>query len=233
VNLGRKQSKETIEKRVYAINQEKREERRQKTMLERYGSLMFANDPVDRGKRISESLTGRERSAEHASNIINSKRINGTLKHKESTKEKIRSSLLTFYAANPDREVYFSSGSRGRGHESGKIEGFSYRSSYELYFIKFCLENKINIESAENSKRRIRYDFEGRSHWYYPDFYLVDFDLLVEIKPSKFKNDERVISKIQATIGGGKLILLLTEKELFHDEVLMKIMEAPVEYSIS
>lgn len=52
-------------------------------------------------------------------------------------------------------------------------------STYELAFLVYCLDHNINIE--RNHKYFV-YEFEGKQHRYYPDFYLPDTDSYVEIK---------------------------------------------------
>lgn len=56
----------------------------------------------------------------------------------------------------------------------GKHRGLTFQSSYECRFIEIC--NHLNIKLESGSKYRVRYQ------WYYPDFYIPDLNLIVEIK---------------------------------------------------
>jgi hypothetical protein len=76
---------------------------------------------------------------------------------------------------NPDIHMKQQSGYILKHHKSE----LHYRGTYELHFIEYCLENNIKIE---NFKGTIEYEFEGRSHKYFPDFYLKEYDLVVEVK---------------------------------------------------
>jgi hypothetical protein len=56
--------------------------------------------------------------------------------------------------------------------------GLKYRGSYEKHFLDYCFENKIQIENHKS----IKYEFEGKKKVYYPDFYLKEKNLIIEIK---------------------------------------------------
>lgn len=61
------------------------------------------------------------------------------------------------------------------------------RSTYEIEYAKWLDENKINWRLNTTG---FEYEYEGRIHKYYPDFYLVDDDSFVETKGYKTKKDE-------------------------------------------
>jgi hypothetical protein len=69
----------------------------------------------------------------------------------------------------------------------GNYEGFHYDSSWELSFIKYCLQNDIKIE---RNKKGFIYWFEGKKHKYYPDFYLPEVDQYIEIKGYIHNNEK-------------------------------------------
>jgi uncharacterized protein YjhX (UPF0386 family) len=68
----------------------------------------------------------------------------------------------------------------------GNYQGFHYDSSWELSFIKYCIKNDIQIE---RNKKGFIYWFEDKKHKYYPDFYLPEVDLFIEIKGRIFDKD--------------------------------------------
>lgn len=222
INKGRTQSKETIRKRIKSTNQAKKEKSRQDTMMNKYGKLYYISDIESRNKKISNALLGKKHTKEHHKKVIESKRKNNTLRHSNSTKSVIRSKLLSYYQTGDDQSVTIGT-SNGRGHVVGKIKGIHYRSSYELIFIKFCLEHNIQLVSAENKKYRVRYSVNGKKHWYYPDFYIPKLDMIIEIKPSKMINYGNNTIKINA----GKLkynnFVVLTENELIDKNKLLSI----------
>lgn len=65
--------------------------------------------------------------------------------------------------------------SRGK---CGRYKGIYCASTYELAFLIYCLDHGIKIE---RNRKGYQYIFEGKSHWYYPDW-LVNGDHLVETK---------------------------------------------------
>lgn len=60
-------------------------------------------------------------------------------------------------------------------------------SSWESIFANYL--NKNNIKWIKN-KKPFRYTFENEEHSYYPDFYLEDFNLYVEIKGQETERDK-------------------------------------------
>lgn len=168
--------------------------KRKQTMLERYGVSNCASLP-NHGQKI-KGIKRKARTPEHTQKIIESKRKNGTLNHSEKAKEKIRKSVAKVYASdNPPITI---SENNNINHEHGYIHGIYYRSSYEKRFIEYCLTNNIKIETAETKEFRVPYEYEGKRHFYYPDFYLPEYDMIVEIKPTMMLTNDIVQSKLIA-----------------------------------
>ena len=224
LNKGRKQSSDTISKRIANTDQVKKESNRQKTAIEKYG-VMNTSQLEHVRKKISEGNKNRvsPRSPEHQAKIIDSKRNNGTLKHSQETKNKIRKSLKLLYSSdNPP--VTVSTSSNGR-HKTGWINGMFYRSSYEKTFLEYCFANGIEVISAENSEFRVRYiDDNGNQRWYYPDFFLPKFGCIVEIKPISMLDIRSNLRKIDAIMRVWPTYLV-TEEELCDLDTLFKYME--------
>lgn len=214
IQKGRKQSKQQIEKRIKNTDQKKKEEKRQTTVLKRYGVKNITMLPHVR-KLLSKANRGKKspRTEEHQRKIIESKRRNGTLGHSPETKRKISKAVRDAY--NSDSPPITVSCSRARGYKTGTINGIYYRSSYELAFIEYCVKNKIEIISAETSEFRIPYVYNGNKKMYYPDFYLPKYDLLVETKPISMIDHGSNRSKIDAALSGSTYpFVLVTEEEL-------------------
>lgn len=217
--MGLIQTSEQIEKRINNTNQELKEQKRKQTSLKRYGvdnpsKLKTISD------KISSSNNGKKciRTPDHQQKIIRSKKLNGTLGHKPKTKISIRNSLLRLYQSeNPPITI---SDNTGGHHKTGYYENLFYRSSYELIFIKFCKENNILLESAETKEFRVRYQYLGKNHFYYPDFYLPDYDVVIEIKPnSKLLGDVEQI-KIHEGMKVHNNFTIIDEESLLNlDEV--------------
>jgi hypothetical protein len=89
----------------------------------------------------------------------------------------------------------------GRG-KKGWYKGFFCDSSYELAYVIYCLDHKIQIE--RNTTKRL-YEFEGKTKTYIPDF-LVEGEL-VEIKGYKSPEWE-------AKLAANSDVKVLYEKDL-------------------
>lgn len=92
----------------------------------------------------------------------------------------------------------------GRG-KRGYYKGIYCQSSWELAYVIFCIDHKINF--IRNNKY-FEYSFNGKLHHYFPDFYLPNTDTYVEIK-GYF--DKRSQAKAEQFKG---VLQLLTLKEM-------------------
>lgn len=97
-------------------------------------------------------------------------------KHSEETKRIISDKMRKIAAEKP--------GSYSGGYNRGRVKtmvcsnGFTVIGSWERDFVEFCVEKRILIEQPNIG---FSYVFGGE-RTYYPDFYLPDLDLYVEIK---------------------------------------------------
>lgn len=86
----------------------------------------------------------------------------------------------------------------GRGI-SGKFNGVHFRSSLEMLYLMYWVENKVEFITAETHDFRVKYlDLQGGRKSYSPDFYLKETNELVEIKPEKLHTNEVIIRKLKA-----------------------------------
>lgn len=85
------------------------------------------------------------------------------------------------------------------------------RSNYEKKFVDFA--EKFNYTLMIPQK--ISYEHEGRSRFYYPDFYLKELNLIVEVKSSwTFEQHmELNISKITSALDKGYRIIIIDEED--------------------
>jgi hypothetical protein len=106
----------------------------------------------------------------------------------------------------------------GRGKKcwyESPIAGKVYlRSSYELEYAKWLDSKKINWIV---NKKSFEYKWEGKIRKYYPDFYLIDKDLFIEIKGYKIAKDNlkwAVVPNLKILYGQDLLKLGLNIKYL-------------------
>lgn len=101
----------------------------------------------------------------------------------------------------------------GQVYHQGEVNGVRYRSSYEKYFLEFLFSN--NIKFLYEHQYFEYTDLDGKVRKYYPDYYLVKYDLYIEIHPVNLLS-ERFLNKIKSVPN----LILLTEKELFSENLL-------------
>jgi len=183
----KKQSQESINKRIQNTDQNKKEESRRKAMFLKYGSLTYFKNPEERSRKISEALKGTKHTKEHHEKVTQSKIKNNTLKHTQETKDKISKKVKsTLNSPNFDKSKLINHNKSNS--KQGYYKGFYCRSSYEKLFVDFCEQYDIELVSAENNEYAIKYESDGKIRTYFPDFYLVNFDLVIEIKPITMYN---------------------------------------------
>jgi len=167
-------------KRINNTNQIEKQKTLESTLLNRYGVDNISKTELVKEK-ISIGNKGKivNRSSDWQKNIIESKRKNGTLKHNEKTKQKIRTKLNEYHCLNLDREKYISK-SNNVNHFFGWYNGLYFRSSLELSFL--VQNSGISFTTCEKNKYKIIYEKNNKQKCYYPDF--TDEIFIYEIKPS-------------------------------------------------
>ncbi len=59
-----------------------------------------------------------------------------------------------------------------------KKSNLNYQGTYENHFLDYCVENNIDVVKI----KPIKYFFEHKIRYYYPDFYIPLYNLIIEIK---------------------------------------------------
>lgn len=113
-------------------------------------------------------------------------------------------------------------------HEKQQKSGFRcyeynnifYRGSYELDFIKFCENNGIEIKKPG----RIKYFINDQLHYYFPDFFIPKYNLLIEIKSKYYYklNEDKNILKKEYSINSGYNFLFIMDKDYTELEKIIK-----------
>lgn len=88
-----------------------------------------------------------------------------------------------------------------------KYKGIDLHCSWELSYAKYLDANGIMWKRCDT---RFRYVFEGKNHYYTPDFYLPETDEFVEIKGFKTSKDEAKWAQFPAD----KTLLVLMYNDL-------------------
>jgi len=120
--------------------------------------------------------------------------------HTELSKLKISESMKKVVLEKP--EVYSGSNVNGRTKKIN-YNGTILDSSWELYFARWCDFENIKWEK---NKKGFNYEWNGE-RIYYPDFYLEDFDLYVEVKGYERERDKEKWKSVQN-------LLVIKKKEI-------------------
>lgn len=84
------------------------------------------------------------------------------------------------------------------------FNGIKFDSSWELAFYIWLVDNKYDFIYQCDFLNLHYEDDNGKLHQYIPDFYLYDFDVIIEIKGDWFFNN-RIIFKNQDCVKNGKI----------------------------
>jgi hypothetical protein len=90
----------------------------------------------------------------------------------------------------------------------GYYEGFLYQSSWELAWIVFHLDHKIPFRRCTEF---FEYEYKGKKSKYYPDFYLENEQIYVEVKGYMCEKTEAKIKSVSSPI----IVLMENEMKQF------------------
>jgi len=96
--------------------------------------------------------------------------------------DKLKKSMRLAVENNPES---YTSSNRGRTKQV-IYNGIKFQGSWELKFYQWCLDNHIN---CERNNTGFNYQWNGE-RTYFPDFYLPDYNIYVEVKGYKTERDE-------------------------------------------
>ena len=102
---------------------------------------------------------------------------------REGAKEKASEIMKLVVENNPES---YTSSNRGRVKQV-EYDGLKFHGSWEVEFYKFCKSQNIQ---CERPKQHFPYEWNGSTHSYFPDFFLPEFNVWVEIKGYKTERDE-------------------------------------------
>ena len=217
-----KDIKENNKKLDWKIMSKKKEE----TNLERYG----VKHNTQR-KEIMDQIKETNLKKYGVENVINNPEIfNKAKKKREETclkqygvknyfqvdrvKEKMKKTCLRKYgveSVSQNKEIHDKQQSHLYWSKKYKNTNINYRASYELDFLEKYYNKFADIQRGP----RIKYLFENKEHYYFPDFYISPLNLIIEIKNSYLaKKDKEIIeAKEKATIANGFKYIMIINKD--------------------
>ena len=104
-------------------------------------------------------------------------------KLEKEVKDKISASMKKIVKERPESYRGINTGGKVKVYN---VEGQKVRGTWEKKFLEYCLQNdikcKVNLKGFE-------YKWENEIHLYFPDFFLVDFGIYVEVKGFESSKD--------------------------------------------
>ena len=110
---------------------------------------------------------------------------------------------------------------------SGYFKNIYFRSLLELRYLKYLLDNNISFKNGEKGKYKIPYQLEnGTNRTYSTDYYLLEKDIFIEIKPKGLLNTKENKLKFEAAkklLGDRHIVLTEEDIQLFPLEEMYEL----------
>jgi len=209
---------------LYGVGMPSVVDKRRKTTNERYGvdNAYKLKEFQEKAKKTKLNLYGDEyysNSEKHKETILTKYGVKN-ISEIEFVKEQRKKTCMKNYGVeNPLQNIDIH---RKQLVNSGKLKhykNYTYRSTYELDFIKLC--ESLNISLCQDIV--VKYFFNDKHRRYYPDFYIKEFNLLCEIKSSWTYNSslEQNLVKEQSCLSNNYNYIFIIDKN--YDEFIEKI----------
>ena len=129
-------------------------------------------------------------------------------------KDKIKKTMLKKYGVDhPMKNLEIFNRAQKNSYRTIKYKETElyYKGTYELDFIEYSIENEINIENGPT----IKYFLNSKDRRYFSDFYLPEYNLIIEVKSTYTFNDdyEENLAKREYSIKSGYNFLFLIDKD--------------------
>jgi hypothetical protein len=129
-------------------------------------------------------------------------------------KDKIKKTMLERYGVDhPMKNLEIFNRAQKNSYRTIKYKHSElyYKGTYELDFIEFCIKNEINIENGPT----IKYFLNLKDRRYFSDFYLPEYNLIIEVKSTYTFNDdyEENLTKKEFSIKSGYNFIFIIDKD--------------------
>lgn len=155
------------------------------TLLGKYGDENYNNR--DKTKETNTKKYGVEHSSQDYT-IKNKQKVTNIEKYgfgcalqNEIVKNKTLKTNIKKYGVNhpmQNQDVFQKQQKSSYGIKKHPEAGLYYRGTYEKDFLDMCSNNNIPIQQG----KKIKYINNGKSHCYFSDFYLIKYNMIIEIK---------------------------------------------------
>jgi len=216
--------KTNIEK--YGVEDSRKSEyvkkKRKETNRIKYGVDYYTQTNDFKIKSLKTNIKKYGFDSPNKSELVKAKKVESMLKKygfisnsiTEESRNKLKKTNLEKYGV--EYPMQFLEFSEKQQKNSKKITYFNeklyYQSSYEKDFLILC-EN-IGLIDKLSRGPSIRYEFNGKSKIHFPDFYIEDYNLIIEIKSNYYyqKYLEQNIKKMNTCIEIGYNYLFIINK---------------------
>lgn len=213
--------KETMINKYGVENPSQLDEVKQKkidTCMENYGV-----DYVFQSKEFTEKTRKTNLEKYNNENYRNIEKIKKTLLDKygvenpsklDEVKTKKKETCFKNYGVEypaQNKKIYDKMIKSGYSVKTHKKTGLYYQGSYEKDFLNYCYDNNIDVIRGE----RIKYKFNDKIKYYFPDFFLIEGNLIIEIKSDYYfnKNKEQNIAKQNECLNKGFNFMFIINKD--------------------
>lgn len=186
------------------------------TLLKNYGV-----DNISKIDSIKEDRSYLMKENTDNYNILINKKYGCNVSKLNWVKEKKKQTMIENWGVeNPSQspEIFEKSQKSGKKLKLHRI-GLYYRGTYESHFLDFCLLNSIKVEKGPT----IKYFVNNKERYYHSDFYIRNYNLVIEIKSNyyfdKFFTNNKL--KEEYTIKNGYRFLFVINKDYTHFEELL------------
>lgn len=171
-------------------------DKHKKTVFENYGGWFTnTNEYKDKIKKISLDKYGLD-----------------DYRSSDEFKNKVKKTLNEKYGVENPSQLPLSYKKSWFGNKINGIHfsGLMYQGTYELDFLEKYYD-KLKIDKI----KPIKYYFEDKKHYYHPDFYLPNLNLIIEIKSSYTYNFdlERNLAKKEYSLKSGYSFIFIIDKD--------------------
>lgn len=205
---------------IYPICTKEIRNKAENTKYEKYGDKNYNN----RDKYIRTCLEKYSKDSTNKVDEIKEKKIKSHLKKygvinnsmTEECKNKLRQTNLERYGVEYPMQVeefFYKQQKSSLKIKKYKDTDLYYQGTYELDFLNYCEDN--NILSIVERGKTINYMFENKNKIYYPDFFIDEMNLIIEIKSSYFykKYEDKNISKKNKCLELGYNYIMILDKK--------------------
>lgn len=155
--------------------------KREKTMMDRYGVKTNIILPEIHKKAVEASCS-LESVKKRKNTFLERLGVDNPMKSEKIYNKFKKNNLIKYGCEFPAQNLEIFIKTQKSGLKIKEYKGINYQGTYELDFLKKM--ESLNLLNKIEDIEPIEYLFENSTHFYFPDFYIKECNLIVEIKSS-------------------------------------------------